>query len=125
MDATTMLDVEMRMYNRERYACHLRLSPQRVDQRAERYGEKERIIGVMTRWLARCVRDQPIVTGRARVEIIPDLMTEWYMLRAEAYAFQDVHPDDRSALVVHVDSMQGNRLVIPVLSVAPRTAGEG
>ena len=109
------LHVERRIYRRERYACHLRLTERRVIKRSERFGEKERVIRVMTRWLARCFRDQPVVTGTARLELMRDYITFDYLLRAEVYVFRDVDTRDIKSCSMWVNNPTYDVLGIPDL----------
>lgn len=106
----------IKTYRREQYAYHLRLSDERNGARESRYGlgASGHIRDVMTRWIRRCVRDQPVVIGAAHIEPNRDLLSHQAVLRAWAYAYQDVDPEHREVLASMVDSNCGH--VVPLLA---------
>lgn len=92
-------------YTRERYAVQLRVKRSRLgawQSGAYSLKDHERITQVMTKWLHRCVRHQPVVMGAATVTLY-----EWWqerpVLLAVANAYRDVRPEHRDALVTLVD----------------------
>lgn len=111
----TELHVMKRTYLREQYACHLRIKPKRLVARGE-LRAAHRVTEAMTRWLARCARDQAIVTGVAHLTVHEDFLSGQFMIRAWAYAFQDVAPEDVNTLSSVVD---GHRQLIEVRYFAP------
>lgn len=108
------------VYRRERYACYLRrLKPERI-RGYDSLRDDRRIARVMTRWLRRCVRDEAIVVGTARVRAYRDFMTNEVVLRAEAPAFQGVEPEDREFLEGWVDRPGFDAVQIPrFVEIAP------
>jgi hypothetical protein len=109
------LPFETRRYRRERYAYALRIKRSRLDAwHAGVYGLKDRarIAAVMTRWLARCVRNQPHVIGTATVQI-----DRWWEERprlvAVAPTYRDVAPEDAALLASMVDHERGQTVEVP------------
>jgi hypothetical protein len=106
----TWLDVQTREYRRERYAYRLRVRRDRLYawQASSPYGfrERRRIAGVLTRWMRRCVRDQPVVLGVAHIGV-----DRWWEARpvliAWAWAYRQVAPADVDVLASLVDSDRG------------------
>lgn len=110
----TSMKVGTRQYRREQYACLLRLRDDRVDARVLQYGDMlhDHIQDTMTRWLRRCVLDQAIVTGMAHIEATRDFMFDCPVLRAWAYAYQDVAPPDTETLASMVDTPRGQTVYV-------------
>jgi hypothetical protein len=102
------------VYPKHRYACRLgRVKPERVDRETRRPVDEARVVGVMTRWLRRCGRDEPVVLGTARVEVMEDLPTGRYGIEAVAPAFKDVAPEDRELLERWVDRPDFQAVQVP------------
>lgn len=100
--------LDPKTYHREQYACHLRIRPYRAY--LVRESEHERIAAVMTRWLRRCVRDEPVVIGKARISFLDGLC-------AVAPAYFDVADEhDAEVLRTMVDSDRGQMVEIPRLA---------
>lgn len=114
----TDLAITTRLYCKERYACRLRLKDERfgVLRNNEAATEGRRIADVMTRWLRRCVRDQPVVMGHAAINVSEDFATERRWLLAQAPAFRDVHPDDRAIIARMVDDTRYRAVEVPTLA---------
>lgn len=108
------------VYPKELYAAHLRIRSDRIDA----YGklrDAERIRGSMTRFLKRCVRDDPsIVVGTVtQISTHEDFLTRQWLLRAAAPAFQSVAPEDRACLEYWVDVPGAQAIQIPRLPSPP------
>lgn len=100
------------VYAKHRYGCALtRIRPDRVDGTMLR--EPARVTATMTRWIARLVRDEPIVTGRARPRVYRDFLTDQLVLVVDAPAFRDVDPRDREILRDWVDQSDFRAVQIP------------
>jgi hypothetical protein len=113
------IDVQTREYRREKYACRLRVRRDRLYawHTSSAYGlrERQRLAGVLTRWLRRCVRNQSVVLGTAHIGI-----DRWWEARpvliAWAWAYRQVAPADVGVLTSLVDSDRGQtvRVVQPI-----------
>lgn len=99
------------VYPKHQYACHVGIGRKRLD--GDRLKDEPRVTTSMTRWLHRCVRDQAVVIGTAHVEVHRDFLTDRLLLRAVAYAFKDVAPEDREALASWVDQREHQAIELP------------
>lgn len=115
--------VPQRHYLREKYAGWLVIKPKRLAD-GDNLIDAHRVTEVMARWLARCVRDQAIVTGVAHLTVHRDFMTNAVTVRAWAYAFQDVRPQDAKALRSLLESPTAQIVRIPDGSLEVRTVVE-
>lgn len=100
-----------RVYQRERYAGILEIRPDRVTEAGE-LKDPEHVADVMGRWLARCVRDEPIVMGRATATAHAEMFTGRWVVRGEAPCYLDVEPDDATVLRDLVNSEAAQMVLI-------------
>jgi hypothetical protein len=111
------IDVQARGYRREKYACRLRVRRDRLytwhTSSAYGFRERQRLTGVLTRWMRRCVRDQSVVLGTAHSGI-----DRWWEARpvliAWAWAYRRVAPVDVDVLASLVDSDRGQTVRVVV-----------
>lgn len=111
--ADTTLSIQTVVYPKHKYACHVGIGKKRLTN--GRLKDEQGVTKTMTNWLSRCVRDQPVVMGTAHVEVNRDFLTDRLVIRAWAYAFRDVHPDDRETLEHWVDRKDHQAIQIPGL----------
>lgn len=103
MNYTTSIILRRVVYHREQYGCTLRIRRSRLNRGFPvRLKEEARIVESMTRWLRRCVQNEPVVIGTARIEIV-----EWWNERPRlgivAPAYRNVKPEHRHTLAHRVD----------------------
>lgn len=114
------IGTDSKTYHREQYGYQLRVRQRRLHAWTglESKGKSDdHLVEVMTRWLRRCVRDEPIVVGTAKVTTHVEIGTGWAMLRAIAPAYRDV-TDEPDAITLRslVDDDIGQTVIIGRLS---------
>jgi hypothetical protein len=110
--------LENHTYNRQRYACHLRIGWKRLNA-LNQLLDQDSAQRLMTRFLHRQLSREtaytPFVAGVADVTVHIDMLTDQPAIRAVVRVFVNVRPGDADALCRYVDDPKAEAVVIPRL----------